>query len=60
MMTGMGDRASGLERRKEEEVGFILECDVLLLVPFTLENMELDNRRRIDRSTVGRRFFMLA
>lgn len=47
------DGASGLQRRKEEEVGIVGEGDVVH--GLALEDAKLDNRGWIDRAPVGRR-----
>lgn len=59
--TAAGDGASMLETGVEEEVGVVVECDVLaLLNTGSLNNSKLNNRGRIDRSAVAVGYKMLA
>jgi hypothetical protein len=52
--TAMGDRASMLETGIEEEVGVVIEGDVLAIFDSeAFNNSELDNGRRVDGSTVA-------
>ena len=53
----LGRLSRGLQRGKEEVVGPHLKCDILeVLVIVALEDTQLDNRRRVDGTTIGRSF----
>lgn len=50
----MGNGPGELERSKQEEVGVVVESDVLrVLARRELKDAELDDRRRVDRSAIG-------
>lgn len=52
--TAMGNRTGMLETGVEEEVGVVVESDILALLNCrTLNDSELDNGRRINRSSVA-------
>lgn len=56
MSNGPGE----LERSKQEEVGVVVESDVLRLLAMSeFKDAELDYRRRVDRSAIGSGWDML-
>jgi hypothetical protein len=57
----MGNCACGLERSEEKEVRIVREGDITSLVTLEIfEYLELDNRRGINRSSIGRCYFRSA
>jgi hypothetical protein len=59
LYTSMGDVTSCLERSKEKEVGIVRERDIFLVLAFAFIDAKLDNRRRVDWSSVRRSCKML-
>jgi hypothetical protein len=58
--TSMCHMASHFQSSKKEEVSIIRKCDVFLVLAFSLEDAKLDNRRRVNRSSISRCWTMLA
>jgi len=53
--TALGDRAGLFQSREEEIVGVHGKGDVIIFVLLAIKDTELDDRGRVDRTTVGRR-----
>lgn len=52
--TSVSDRTRVLQAGEEEEIGIVVECDVLAsLNSLSLDDSKFDNRRRVDRSAIA-------
>jgi hypothetical protein len=47
------DDTGHLQSREEEEVGIVRECDVFLLLAFSLEDAKFNNRRWVNRPSIS-------
>jgi hypothetical protein len=54
----MGHRTSHLQGSKQEEIRIVAECHVVLLSSFSFEDSQLNNGRRINRSSVSRGYMI--
>jgi hypothetical protein len=54
------DDTGHFQSREEEEVGIVRECDVFLLLAFSLEDAQFNNRRWVNRPSISRCWTMLA
>jgi hypothetical protein len=54
------DDTRHFQSSKKKEVGIVRECDIFLVLAFSLEYAKLNNRRWIDRPSISRCWGVLA